>query len=46
VCLSMYISNSKLNRRFVVNSLLAFDSVLVTEKKTGTEQSVFSADIE
>jgi len=46
VHLLMYISNGKLTRRFVVNSLLAFDSVLVNQKKTGTEQSVLSADIE
>ena len=44
--LLMYITNGKLNCHFVINSLLAFNSVLVNQKKTGTEQSVFSEDIE
>ena len=44
--LLIYISNSKSNRRFLVNSLLLFDFVLVNPKKPGTEHSLFSTDIE
>ena len=42
--LLMYVSKGKLNWRFVV-SLLSFDTVLVNQKKTQTENSVFSTDI-